>query len=33
MDLGYLHAGQRLFSKDKTHYATITIDGYEALES
>ena len=28
MDLGYLHVGQRLFSKDKTHYATITIDGY-----
>ena len=28
MDLGYLSAGQRLFSKDKTHYATITIDGY-----
>ena len=28
MDLGYLQAGQRLFSKDKTHYATITIDGY-----
>ena len=27
MDLDYLHVGQILYSKDKTHYAAITIDG------